>query len=154
MAEEKVSSDTESSENTGSDDPETPQNEANDYEKQRKSRIAENKARMEAFGLNKIANTLMDMSRKSGKRKAQPKSKRGAKNSKQDDDYEPNNDEQVQNDDSSSEESEGKKKKSNSKSSGSKKVLSFSHFITKVVIFWGKIVHFCCLLVLELYAGI
>ncbi|XP_011033567.1 PREDICTED: uncharacterized protein LOC105132013 isoform X1 [Populus euphratica] len=44
-----------------------------EYEKQRLSRIAENKARMEALGLNKMASTLMGSVQKSRQRKGKQK---------------------------------------------------------------------------------
>ncbi|CAK7347865.1 unnamed protein product [Dovyalis caffra] len=44
-----------------------------EYEKQRLSRIAENKARMEALGLNKMATSLMGSGRKSRQRKGKQK---------------------------------------------------------------------------------
>ncbi|KAJ6679425.1 hypothetical protein OIU79_019228 [Salix purpurea] len=44
-----------------------------EYEKQRLSRIAENKARMEALGLNKMATSLMGSVQKSRQRKGKQK---------------------------------------------------------------------------------
>lgn len=110
MGEDELSNETESSENSSSDEPKSPENEATDYEKQRQLRIRQNKARMEALGLRKMANSLMGSAHISGNRK----SKRVAKNGKDDDEYEPNDEDQKDDSSSSSDEFEeegGKRKK-------------------------------------------
>ncbi|XP_021756299.1 serrate RNA effector molecule homolog isoform X3 [Chenopodium quinoa] len=89
VVEEKETSDSETSENSNSDDPKIPENKATEYEKQRELRIAQNKARIEDLGLRNIANSLMNLSQKGGKRKSNLNSKRVPKNGKDDDEYQP-----------------------------------------------------------------
>lgn len=70
-------SDSESDENSSSDDSETPINGSKqvvpEYEKQRQHRIEENKARMEALGLHKMASSLMGSVKKQSKDKGKAK---------------------------------------------------------------------------------
>lgn len=61
------------------------------YEKQRECRIAQNKARMEALGLQRMANRWMNVG---GKKK----SKSQVKNDKEDVDYEPDSDDEDDDD--------------------------------------------------------
>lgn len=60
-----------------------------DYEKQRLKRMAENKARMEAMGLHKMASSLMGSAQKSKKRDVKGKKKVGEED---DEDYQPDGD--------------------------------------------------------------
>lgn len=60
-----------------------------DYEKQRLKRMAENKARMEAMGLHKMASSLMGSAQKSKKRDLKGKKKVGEED---DEDYLPDAD--------------------------------------------------------------
>uniref|UniRef100_A0A803KYQ8 Uncharacterized protein n=1 Tax=Chenopodium quinoa TaxID=63459 RepID=A0A803KYQ8_CHEQI len=104
IVEEKVTSDSETSENSNSDDPKIPENKATEYEKQRELRIAQNKARIEDLGLRNIANSLMNLSQKGGKRKSNLNSKRVSKNGKDDDEYQPIDEEDPKDDSSDSSE--------------------------------------------------
>lgn len=63
-----------------------------EYEKQRLSRIAENRARMEALGVPKIASSLMGSGPNAKKRKEQKKGK--AKVLEEDEDYRPDEDQE------------------------------------------------------------
>ena len=82
-----------------------------EYEKQRLARIAENRARMEALGLPKMASSLMGSAQNSRKSKGKAKgsaqnsrkSKGKAKVTEEDEDYRPQEEEPVS---SSSEEEE------------------------------------------------
>lgn len=94
--------------------------EMSDYEKQRERRIAQNKAKMEALGLQFLGNSLMAVA---GKRK----SKRNIK-ADEDVDYEPNSDEDLSDDDDSSDDNSDdrsneilnqKKQQSNTKNNAS-----------------------------------
>lgn len=95
-----------------------------EYEKQRLSRIAENRARMEALGLTKLASSFVGSSRGSSKRKGK------SKVVEEDEEYMPNyQDERADDDDDDGEEehlgkksSGTRKKKGKSKGSKSKKV--------------------------------
>ncbi|CAI9781600.1 unnamed protein product [Fraxinus pennsylvanica] len=85
-------SDSESQENDSSgeeSEKETPRSEekASDYELQRLKRIEENKNRMEALGLHKIANSFMGSVQKSHKKKSEKKGKR--KMVDEDEEYKP-----------------------------------------------------------------
>ncbi|XP_062091572.1 uncharacterized protein LOC133797621 [Humulus lupulus] len=81
---------------SSSDEPGTPANNdgkkkeagASEYEKQRLSRIAENRARMEALGLSKMASSLMGSAQKSRKSKGKAKITED-----DDDDYRPQEEE-------------------------------------------------------------
>ncbi|XP_021864299.1 uncharacterized protein [Spinacia oleracea] len=121
MGEEEVSNESESSENSSSDDPKTPENEVNEYEKQRQLRIDQNRARVEALGLRKIANSLMNLSHKGGEKKSKLNSKKGVKNGKDDGEYEPDDENPKDDssdcslDESSDEFEEGKRKKKKQK---------------------------------------
>ncbi|XP_021748435.1 uncharacterized protein LOC110714246 [Chenopodium quinoa] len=130
IVEEKVTSDSETSENSNSDDPKIPENKATEYEKQRELRIAQNKARIEDLGLRNIANSLMNLSQKGGKRKSNLNSKRVSKNGKDDDEYQPIDEEDPKDDSSDSsldsfseefEEQEKKKKKKQKKKVSNRK---------------------------------
>ncbi|WCJ22922.1 calmodulin-related [Euphorbia peplus] len=63
-----------------------------DYEKQRVSRMAENKARMEALGLRKMATAVMDSPQKSNHSLVSTARKGKRKIIDEDDDYRPNDD--------------------------------------------------------------
>uniref|UniRef100_A0A7C8ZZ59 EF-hand domain-containing protein n=1 Tax=Opuntia streptacantha TaxID=393608 RepID=A0A7C8ZZ59_OPUST len=94
MAKEELS-ESESTGTSGSDnEPETHKKTCTDYEKQRQLRIADNKARMEALGLCKMANALMGSSKNSKQRKGKPKFKRGAVKEEEDDEYCPNDEDE------------------------------------------------------------
>lgn len=68
----------------------------NDYEKQRLKRMAENKARMEAMGLHKMASSLMGSAQKSKKVVVKGKKKVGEED---DEDYQPDGDFESEADD-------------------------------------------------------
>ncbi|OMO78527.1 hypothetical protein CCACVL1_14323 [Corchorus capsularis] len=68
-----------------------------EYEKQRLSRIAENRARMEAMGLTKMASSLMGSLRNSSQNSSKVKGKR--KVVEEDEDYLPNDEEEHEEDD-------------------------------------------------------
>ncbi|GMI98301.1 hypothetical protein like AT1G73440 [Hibiscus trionum] len=72
-----------------------------EYEKQRLSRIAENRARMEALGLSKIASSLMGPSPNSTRTSSKLKGKRKVVDD--DEDYRPNDDEDDKDDDDDNE---------------------------------------------------
>ncbi|XP_007052141.2 PREDICTED: DNA ligase 1 [Theobroma cacao] len=73
--------------------PKRKQQDISEYEKQRLSRIAENRARMEALGLSKMASFLMGSSRNSSKLKGKRKVV------EDDEDYRPNDEEDHDDDD-------------------------------------------------------
>ncbi|XP_059312928.1 uncharacterized protein LOC132064084 isoform X1 [Lycium ferocissimum] len=77
------------SEETESDSPVEPQRSGkqNEYEKQRMKRIEENRARLEAMGLNKMATSLMASSQKPHKKDKDRKGKKKVVD--EDEDYEP-----------------------------------------------------------------
>ncbi|KAG8363398.1 hypothetical protein BUALT_Bualt19G0018200 [Buddleja alternifolia] len=64
----------------------------NDYEKQRLNRIEENKSRMEALGLHKMANSFMESVQKTQKKKNEKKGK--AKMVDEDEEYNPTEDDE------------------------------------------------------------
>ncbi|KAK1394015.1 Centrin-1 like [Heracleum sosnowskyi] len=109
-----------------------------DYEKQRLKRMAENKARMEAMGLHKMASSLMGSGQKSRrKRDVKGKKKVGEKD---DEDYQPDgdfesdadddDDDYVGEDSSATKSNKAKKKNSTSgKKVASKNVSSNSNFV-------------------------
>ncbi|OMP00638.1 Calcium-binding EF-hand [Corchorus olitorius] len=68
-----------------------------EYEKQRLSRIAENRARMEAMGLTKMASSLMGSLQNSSQNSGKVKGKR--KVVEEDEDYQPNDEEEHEEDD-------------------------------------------------------
>ncbi|XP_057534201.1 caltractin-like [Amaranthus tricolor] len=132
MIDEVVNNESETSDDSSSsDDPKSPQNVPNDYEKQRELRISQNRAKMEAMGLKKIANSLVD----SGiKRKSQlkSKSKRVSMNGVEDDLYNPNDEDEDDDSDSSlnssSEElEEDQKGKKKNKKKKNKKILNVTN---------------------------
>ncbi|XP_031269650.1 centrin-1 isoform X2 [Pistacia vera] len=100
------------------------QPEVSEYEKRRLSRIAENKARMEALGLSKLASSFMGSSQNSNKRKGKRKVV------EDDEDYMPNDDGDDDDDDDGANEldddksSRSNKRKVKSKSPKSKKKTS------------------------------
>ncbi|KAK8711178.1 hypothetical protein V6N13_146470 [Hibiscus sabdariffa] len=75
-----------------------------EYEKQRLSRIAENRARMEALGLSKIASSLMGSSPNSSRPSSKLKGKRKVVDD--DEDYRPNDDEDDKDDDDNDDDNE------------------------------------------------
>ncbi|KAL4353144.1 hypothetical protein GQ457_06G032870 [Hibiscus cannabinus] len=75
-----------------------------EYEKQRLSRIAENRARMEALGLSKIASSLMGSSPISSRPSSKLKGKRKVVDD--DEDYRPNDDEDDKDDDDNDDDNE------------------------------------------------
>lgn len=85
---ENLSSEEEESEAPNSNSNGENEHEISEYEKQRLSRISENKARMEALGLSKIASSLMgspqNLSKRKGKRKVV----------EDDEDYRPNDEDE------------------------------------------------------------
>ena len=87
--------DSESNENSSLYEQEALKKKAGAYEKKRVFRIAQNKARMEALGLPRIANSLMESGTKA-------KQRRVVDNDKEDVDYEPTSDSDHDNDSSDS----------------------------------------------------
>ncbi|KAJ9188482.1 hypothetical protein P3X46_003838 [Hevea brasiliensis] len=67
-----------------------------EYEKQRLSRIAENKARMEALGLHKMASSLLGSNQKSNQLRKSIQRKGKSKVADDDDDYRPNDDDAAE----------------------------------------------------------
>uniref|UniRef100_A0A162A675 EF-hand domain-containing protein n=1 Tax=Daucus carota subsp. sativus TaxID=79200 RepID=A0A162A675_DAUCS len=123
---------------SGQEEMEKPQK-VSDYEKQRLKRMAENKARMEAMGLHKMASSLMGRAqKKSKKRDSKGKRKVGEDD---DEDYEPVADSETEVDDddedyvggNSAATKSNKAKKKNSASSkkvvANKNVSSNSNFV-------------------------
>ena len=105
---------------SGQEEMEKPQK-VSDYEKQRLKRMAENKARMEAMGLHKMASSLMGRAqKKSKKRDSKGKRKVGEDD---DEDYEPVADSETEVDDDDEDYVGG-----NSAATKSNKVLFFFRF--------------------------
>ncbi|XP_022757021.1 uncharacterized protein DDB_G0283697-like [Durio zibethinus] len=94
-SEEKLSEEEEEEEEEVN--PKQKQQGISEYEKQRLSRIAENKARMEALGLSKMASSLMGSSRNSSPYSSKLKGKR--KVVEDDEDYRPNDEDDNDDDD-------------------------------------------------------
>ncbi|XP_030961900.1 protein IWS1 homolog [Quercus lobata] len=115
----------ETPENSGSDsEPEDPQpqtpsnNGVSEYEKQRLSRIAENRARMEALGLPKFASSLLGSAQKVRNNNNKNKNKKKGKEKVDDDDYRPD---EVEDELSSSSEEEKDDDEDEDYSSGSRR---------------------------------
>ena len=115
----------ETPENSGSDsEPEDPQpqtpsnNGVSEYEKQRLSRIAENRARMEALGLPKFASSLLGSAQKVSNNNNKNKNIKKGKEKVDDDDYRPD---EVEEEPSSSSEEEKDGDEDEDYSSGSRR---------------------------------